>query len=142
MAIRFFILWRKEKKWKHILQCLGLIGAMKKREMYKDWWAVCMLETAASIPKGFFKIHFLIWGKLLYNVVLVSAIQQCKSDIIMHILPPFPPSRSSQSARLGSLCYIARDYCLMRWLVSKDLNKMRELVLHTHWGFLAEGKAV
>jgi len=44
----------ERKKNENILQCLGLIGAMKKREMYKDWWAVCMLETAASIPKGIF----------------------------------------------------------------------------------------
>ena len=32
--------------------------------------------------------HILIGGKLLYNVVLVSAIQQCKSAIIIHISPP------------------------------------------------------
>ena len=35
-----------------------------------------------------FKILFLIGGKLLYNVVLVSAIQQCESAICMHISPP------------------------------------------------------
>ena len=29
---------------------------------------------------------FLIRGKLLYNVVLVSAIQQCKSAIVTHIV--------------------------------------------------------
>ena len=32
-----------------------------------------------------FPIYFLIGGKLLYNVVLVSATQQCKSTIIIHI---------------------------------------------------------
>ena len=32
-----------------------------------------------------FPIYFLIGGKLLYNVVLVSATQQCKSAIIIHI---------------------------------------------------------
>ena len=42
---------------------------------------------------------FLIGGKFLYTVVLVSAIQQCKSAIIIHISPPSgalspPPSLS------------------------------------------------
>ena len=41
-------------------------------------------------------LYFLIGGKLLYNVVLVSAIQQCKSVIILYIyelssLSNFPP---------------------------------------------------
>ena len=35
-----------------------------------------------------FPIYFLIGGKLLYNLVLVSAIQQRKSAIIIHISPP------------------------------------------------------
>ena len=35
-----------------------------------------------------FLIYFLIGGKLLYDVVLVSAIQQCESAIITHISPP------------------------------------------------------
>ena len=59
-------------------------------------------------------MHFLIGGKLLYYAVLISAIQQCKSAIIIHIslllsLPPLPLSHtfsSSQSAKLDSLCYI------------------------------------
>ena len=45
-----------------------------------------------------FYIYFLfIEGQLLYNVVLVSAVQQCESAIIIHIhpfpttLPPFIP---------------------------------------------------
>ena len=78
---------------------------------------------------------FLIGGKLLYNFVLVSAVQQHESVILIYIymclyiyiyiyvyiciyiyipsLPLFPllpsshPSRSSQSSRLGSLCYLA-----------------------------------
>ena len=54
---------------------------------------------------------------MLYNVVMVSAMQQGKSAIISHTHPPSPepPSpplilphpRSSQGSRLGSLCYIA-----------------------------------
>ena len=31
---------------------------------------------------------FLVGGKLLYNIVLVSNIQQCESVIIMHVFPP------------------------------------------------------
>ena len=61
----------------------------------------------------FFKTVFLIGGKLLYEIVLVS-VQQWESAIIAHIFPPswasFPcphpiPSRSSQWAKLGSLLY-------------------------------------
>ena len=37
-------------------------------------------------------IYFLIRRKLLYNVVLVSTIQQLKSAIIIHIFPPFAKS--------------------------------------------------
>ena len=50
-----------------------------------------------------FKILFLIGGKLLYNVVLVSAIQQCESVMIMYIfsLPLEPPSPSPLSTPLG-----------------------------------------
>ena len=54
-----------------------------------------------------------------YNIVLVSAIQQHKTAISIHIpppswdsLPPIPPLRSWQSARLGFLCYIASSHQL------------------------------
>ena len=49
-----------------------------------------MLETAWTIVKnlGFFKNLFLIGGKLLYNVVLVSTIRQCKLAMIIHISTP------------------------------------------------------
>ena len=41
-------------------------------------------------------INFLIGGKLLRNVTLVSAIQQCESAIIIHIpLAVEPPSPAS-----------------------------------------------
>ena len=64
---------------------------------------------------------FLIGGKLLYNVALVSAVRQCESAMNKHISPPswaslpFPsqPSRSSQSTRMGSLCYIASSHQLV-----------------------------
>ena len=54
-------------------------------------------------------------AKLLYNVVVVSAMQQHRSVIIIYMypsllsLPPIPPShssRSSESATLGSQCYL------------------------------------
>ena len=66
-------------------------------------------------------IYFLIDEKLLYNFVLVTAVQH-ESFIIIYIyipsilhLPPLPPSypsRSSQSARLGPLCYLATSHQL------------------------------
>ena len=62
---------------------------------------------------------------MLYNVVLVSAVQQCESDIYLYIyisiylyisaIPPTPdptPPRSLQSIRLGSLRYTAAS----QWL--------------------------
>ena len=63
----------------------------------------------------FFKCLFLIFN--FYNVVLVSAIQQHKSAIIIHApLPPFllpvPPSESSRSTRMGFLCYIVTSHQL------------------------------
>ena len=69
----------------------------------------------------FFSIYFLIGRKFLYNVVLAFC---CTATRISHnytyitsllSLPPLPlfhPSRSSQSARLGSLCYIAASHQL------------------------------
>ena len=57
---------------------------------------------------------------MLYNFVLVSAIQKGESVIIVCIsllswasfLPQPHPSRWSQSARLGSLCYVATSHQL------------------------------
>ena len=49
--------------------------------------------------------------QLLYDVVLVSTVQQSKSAICIHILPPTPlfwiffPFRSPQSTEKSSLCY-------------------------------------
>ena len=52
------------------------------------WWAIvheCVVGPDLGI--GNFLIYFLTGGKLLYNVVLVSAVQQLKSAIIIHISP-------------------------------------------------------
>ena len=45
----------------------------------------------------FFLIYFVIKGKLLCNVVLVSVILQCESTIIRHIFPPSFASLPSPS---------------------------------------------
>ena len=37
---------------------------------------------------NFFYNLFLIGGQLLYNVVLVSTVQQCESALSIHISPP------------------------------------------------------
>ena len=74
----------------------------------------------------YFFIYILIGGKLLYNAVVVSALQQCKPCTIIYVpspvsLPPLPashPSKSSQSARLGSLCYTAVSHQPSRWWCS------------------------
>ena len=42
----------------------------------------------SSIRISFLKFYFLIGRKLLYSVVLVSAVQQCKSAITIHISLP------------------------------------------------------
>ena len=58
---------------------------------------------------------------VILRIVLVSATQQCESAIILSIFiyplpvePPYPPrippSRLSQSIRLGSLCYTAASH--------------------------------
>ena len=66
---------------------------------------------------------FLIGRKLLCNVLLVSALQQRESVIIMYIifslvsLPPTltsPHPRSSQNAGLGSLCHTATSHYFTR----------------------------
>ena len=72
------------------------------------------------------KALFLIGVQLLYNVVLVSAVQQGESAVSIHTLLPFKPpsprsltplshtSRCPQSTRLSSLCYAARGACVRR----------------------------
>ena len=62
--------------------------------------------------------HIFIGVSMLYNVVLVSAVQQSESTICIHISPyPLPlepplshPSRLSESTELISLCYAAASH--------------------------------
>ena len=69
----------------------------------------------------FIYLFFLIGVQLLYNVVLVSAVQQSESAVCIHIsplswtylpsphprIPPSHPSRSPQSTELSSVHYTA-----------------------------------
>ena len=64
----------------------------------------------------FFLIYFLMGGKLLYNVVLVSAIQQCETAIVKiypvpveHLSPntPVSPPLGHHGALAELLCYTA-----------------------------------
>ena len=70
--------------------------------------------------KDFFKLYlFLIWGYLLYNIVLVSAICQYESNTNIHMpspswaslpLPTQPTLLGCHSAPvLSSLCHIANS---------------------------------
>ena len=62
----------------------------------------------------FFKLVF-IDVQLIYNVVLVSAVQQSKSAIHIHISTLFQvpfPIRSLQSIEQSSLCYTVGSYYL------------------------------
>ena len=78
-----------------------------------------------------FKILFLIGGKLLYNVVLVSAIQQHESAIGIQMSPPFgtslpPPTLSTPpgchgAPGLSSLHHTADSHLLIPIPFSRDL---------------------
>ena len=64
---------------------MKMIGDNSEKNMI-----ACPRPTELYSPRGqgrffFFLIYFLIGGKLLYNIVLVSAIQQYKSAGIMHL---------------------------------------------------------
>ena len=78
---------------------------------------------STTVPPGKPDFSFLlgicfIGIKLHYNVVLVSAVQWSESTIYIYLYPlPLgppsslpPPSRSSQSTELSSLCYTAGSH--------------------------------
>ena len=77
----------------------------KKRKFWKIIWNY--LSVPAILRAGLLiSVFFLFFKKAIFKNVLVSAVQQCESAIIIHIFPPFPPpshpSRSSQRTRLVS----------------------------------------
>ena len=68
--------------------------------------------------------YFLIEGKLLYNVVLVSVVQQHESALSIHIslfllnlstLPTSHPFRSSKSTELGPVLF--SNFSLAMYLI-------------------------
>ena len=64
---------------------------MKKHGILDSVWAhevLFLFFLISSIRTSFLKFYFLIGRKLLYSVVLVSAVQQCKSAMIIHISLP------------------------------------------------------
>ena len=75
---------------------------------YEDSVSGCNRET-----KIVFFYIIIIGVELLYNVVLVSALQRSEPAVSIHLPPPshLPyPSRSSQSMELNSLCYTAGSH--------------------------------
>ena len=86
------------------------------------FWRVTPLSVTSfmnifshSVDYLFNFYFFLIEGKFLYKVVLVSAIQQCTWVTIHLSRPspsPVPPLLVITEARLGSLCYIATSHQL------------------------------
>ena len=51
-------------------------------------WLACLLLTFLKRTHFLFIYYFLLGGKLLYNVVLISAAQQLESAISVYIAPP------------------------------------------------------
>ena len=78
--------------------------------------------------KNTFNYFIFNWRIIFYNIVLISAVQQCEPAISIqifstswaslphthtHTLPPSHPSRWSQSTRLSSVCYTATSQYLL-----------------------------
>ena len=115
LFLKFLILF-----WSSLCS-LSLFLLLKSVLIYFSFWYfwhsfLCIKSVShCNFQLWFFLLSiFLIGVILLYNVVLVASIYQCKLAIIIHISPPSwspsqhrIPSRSSQITRPGSLCYIA-----------------------------------
>ena len=104
--------------------CLTLVSGSSEGAAYlKDLEAIVDLLIHSGYIKNsnfwvFLKNLFLGGGKLLYNAVLVSALQQCESAIdilcpsLLNLAATLHPSRVSQSPSLSSLSHIANFYWL------------------------------
>ena len=57
---------------------------------HNAWHSVAMMLTCFHLLDGepIEVFSFIIAVKMLYNFVLVSAIQQCESAVSLHTLPP------------------------------------------------------
>ena len=67
-----------------------------------------------------FLIDFSIGGKSLYNIVMVSVLQQHNYTYIASLHSPHPTPLDHQSVWLGSLCYIATSQaCYTEWSKSE-----------------------
>ena len=89
-------------------------GVTKSRTQLSGW-----VHTHKSHHLSHFKnFMYFDWGWLLYNVVLVSAIQQYESPIGIHTSSPperpshLPPLWVVQSRGLSSLCHTANPHWL------------------------------
>ena len=104
--------------------CLTLVSGSREGAAYlKDLEAIVDLLIHSWYIKNsnfwvFLKKLFLGGGKLLYNAVLLSALQQCESAIdilcpsLLNLAATLHPSRLSQSPSLSSLSHTA-NFC---WL--------------------------
>ena len=115
---------------------MNIFTGVTEKEKYVILWTSVNLkelkQPQARVREGFlvlllslsfpsllihFIIYFIIGAWLLYNVVLVSAVQQSESAIHIplpleppcHPAPPSLSSRSSQSAELSSVCFSSTD---------------------------------
>ena len=70
--------------WKATEESQVADSMMKSRQLVSLLFGVCFLLAGKIRALCSFNFFF-IGGKLLYNFVLVSAIQQCESVIIIHI---------------------------------------------------------
>ena len=87
-------------------------------------WNLCAVDlwTVSFVVIELYFFNFLIRGKLLYRVMLVSAIQQCELVLIVYVypLPPEPPS-PSQPSPLGHHRVSGWSPCLVQQLPTKHL---------------------
>ena len=98
---------------------------VKKQNLIVFLICVCLTMRAHTFSQVFIFIIIFIGVQLIYNIVLVSGVQQSESVIHIHMfpylfplaspsLPPSPshPSRWSQSMELITLCYAAASHQL------------------------------